>query len=80
MEESPEDDLVGFYQPRLSVKPLTDFDPDMQAAVEDVRGMLNVAKNTLVGLRLRNVDANNIITVTEIFYKRFDQIKRESEQ
>ena len=76
MEEFPED----YYFPRLPVKPLEDFEPDMQTAVEDIRGMLSEAKNTLVGLRLRNVDANNIITLVEIFYRRFDQIKKESDQ
>ena len=44
--------------------------PEMRLAVEDARKLLLIARTMLVELRLRNVDANNIVALVELLYKR----------
>ena len=49
---------------------LLELEPEMKLAAEDVRTLLIVAKNILVELRLRNIDANNIVALVDLLYKR----------
>ena len=49
---------------------LQDLQPEMRLAVEDARKLLLIARTMLVELRLRNVDANNIVALVELLYKR----------
>jgi len=49
---------------------LLELAPEMKLAAEDVRTLLIVAKTILVELRLRNIDANNIVALVDLLYKR----------
>lgn len=44
--------------------------PEMRLAVDDARKLLLIARTMLVELRLRNVDANNIVALTSLLYDR----------
>jgi hypothetical protein len=44
--------------------------PEMKLVVEDARKLLLVSKTMLIELRLRNIDANNIVALAGLLYER----------
>lgn len=63
------DDDALFY---LHQEELDSMTPEMRAAVEDANKLLMVCKAMLIGLRLRNIDANNIVALAALLYQRGD--------
>jgi hypothetical protein len=63
------DDDALFY---LHQEELDAMTPEMRAAVEDANKLLMVCKAMLIGLRLRNIDANNIVALAALLYQRGD--------
>jgi hypothetical protein len=44
--------------------------PEMLLAVEEARKLLLVSKTMLIELRLKNIDANNIVALAGLLYER----------
>ncbi len=49
---------------------LAAMSPEMRLVVEDARKLLLVSKTMLIELRLRNIDANNIVALAGLLYER----------
>lgn len=60
-----EDALFFMHQEQL-----LSLSPEMREAVEDARKLLLVSKTMLIELRLRNIDANNIVALAGLLYER----------
>ena len=65
-EFEPADD--PFFQ--VPQEELSSMTPEMRLAVEDARKLLLVSKTMLIELRLRNIDANNIVALAGLLYER----------
>jgi hypothetical protein len=63
--ETDDDALVFMHQEQL-----LSMSPEMRTAVEDARKLLLVSKTMLIELRLRNIDANNIVALAGLLYER----------
>ena len=63
--ETDDDELFFANQEELS-----SMTPEMRTAVEDARKLLLVSKTMLIELRLRNIDANNIVALAGLLYER----------
>ena len=63
--ETDDDELFFTHQEELS-----SMTPEMRTAVEDARKLLLVSKTMLIELRLRNIDANNIVALAGLLYER----------
>jgi hypothetical protein len=66
--ETDDDDALFF----LRQEELASMTPEMRTAVEDARKLLLVSKTMLIELRLRNIDANNIVALAALLYQRGD--------
>jgi hypothetical protein len=66
--ESDDDDALFF----MHQEELSSMTPEMRSAVEDANKLLIVCKTMLIGLRLRNIDANNIVALAALLYQRGD--------
>jgi len=62
-----ETDDPFFQMPQEELSSMT---PEMRTAVEDARKLLLVSKTMLIELRLRNIDANNIVALAGLLYER----------
>lgn len=62
--------LLAFEQ-----KPLSAFGPEMVRSVEDLHSLILVAKNVLVGSKLRDVNATNILGLVEMMLDREIELK-----
>jgi hypothetical protein len=60
------DDALFF----LHQEELASMTPEMRTAVEDARKLLLVSKTMLIELRLRNIDANNIVALAGLLYEK----------
>lgn len=63
--ETDDDALFFMHQEQL-----LSLSPELQAAAEDARKLLLVSKTMLIELRLRNIDANNIVALAGLLYER----------
>ena len=63
--ETDDDELFFANQEEL-----LSMTPEMRTAVEDARKLLLVSKTMLIELRLRNIDANNIVALAGLLYER----------
>ena len=61
------DDDESFFARQEDISSMT---PEMRTAVEDARKLLLVSKTMLIELRLRNIDANNIVALAGLLYER----------
>jgi hypothetical protein len=68
MSDHETDDAL-FYMHQEELSSLT---PEMQIAVQDASKLLMVCKAMLIDLRLRNIDANNIVALAALLYQRGD--------
>jgi hypothetical protein len=68
MSDHETDDAL-FYMHQEELSSLT---PEMQIAVQDASKLLTVCKAMLIDLRLRNIDANNIVALAALLYQRGD--------
>jgi hypothetical protein len=66
--ESDDDDALFF----MHQEELSSMTPEMRMAVEDARKLLLISKTMLIELRLRNIDANNIVALAGLLYERGD--------
>ena len=57
-----------FFQ--MPQEELASMTPEMRTAVEDARKLLLVSKTMLIELRLRNIDANNIVALAGLLYEK----------
>jgi hypothetical protein len=64
--ETDDDDALFF----LRQEELASMTPEMRTAVEDARKLLLVSKTMLIELRLRNIDANNIVALAGLLYEK----------
>lgn len=64
-QDTDDDELFFANQEELS-----SMTPEMRTAVEDARKLLLVSKTMLIELRLRNIDANNIVALAGLLYER----------
>lgn len=64
-EFEPDDPFFQMPQEELS-----SMTPEMRLAIEDARKLLLVSKTMLIELRLRNIDANNIVALAGLLYER----------
>jgi hypothetical protein len=62
-----DDDAALFF---LRQEELASMTPEMRTAVEDARKLLLVSKTMLIELRLRNIDANNIVALAGLLYEK----------
>jgi hypothetical protein len=65
-----EDDDQGPYFSALETKPLTDFGPGMVKSVEELHSLIYTARSVLIGLKLRDVNATNILTLVDMMIER----------
>ena len=63
--ETDDDALFFMHQEQL-----LSMSPEMRDAIEDARKLLLVSKTMLIELRLRNIDANNIVALAGLLYER----------
>lgn len=63
--ETDDDALFFMHQEQL-----LSMSPEMRTVVEDARKLLLVSKTMLIELRLRNIDANNIVALAGLLYER----------
>ena len=63
--ETDDDALFFMHQEQL-----LSLSPEMRDAIEDARKLLLVSKTMLIELRLRNIDANNIVALAGLLYER----------
>tara|TARA_R110000868_G_scaffold161706_12_gene392571 strand:+ start:367 stop:588 length:222 start_codon:yes stop_codon:yes gene_type:complete len=63
--ETDDDELFFAHQEELS-----SMTPEMRTVIEDARKLLLVSKTMLIELRLRNIDANNIVALAGLLYER----------
>lgn len=66
MSDYETDDALFF----MHQEQLLSLSPEMRTAVEDARKLLLVSKTMLIELRLRNIDANNIVALAGLLYER----------
>jgi len=66
MPDYETDDALFF----MHQEQLLSLSPEMREAVEDARKLLLVSKTMLIELRLRNIDANNIVALAGLLYER----------
>ncbi len=64
--ETDDDDALFF----MHQEQLLSLSPEMREVVEDARKLLLVSKTMLIELRLRNIDANNIVALASLLYER----------
>lgn len=67
MPDYETDDDALFF---LRQEELASMTPEMRTAVEDARKLLLVSKTMLIELRLRNIDANNIVALAGLLYEK----------
>jgi hypothetical protein len=65
-----DDEDLGPYFSVFEPKPLSDFGPNMVKSVEDLRSLAHAAKEVLVSLRLRDVNATNILMFVDMMVER----------
>lgn len=63
--ETDDDALFSMHQEEL-----LSMSPEMRLAVEDARKLLLISKTMLIELRLRNIDANNIVALAGLLYEK----------
>lgn len=67
MPDYETDDDALFF---LRQEELATMSPEMRDAIEDARKLLLVSKTMLIELRLRNIDANNIVALAGLLYEK----------
>jgi hypothetical protein len=66
-ELEPDDYDALFFMHQEELSSMT---PEMRTAVEDARKLLLISKTMLIELRLRNIDANNIVALAGLLYEK----------
>jgi len=67
MSDYETDDDAFFF---MHQEQLLSLSPELREAAEDARKLLLVSKTMLIELRLRNIDANNIVALASLLYER----------
>jgi hypothetical protein len=65
-----DDEDLGPYFSAFEPKPLSDFGPNMVKSVADLQSLIYAAKHVLVDLRLRDVNATNILMFVHMMLER----------